>query len=89
MQNRSNALAFLASSLAFAAAAAAKPRNAAVAIMGGLGAMVGTAHAALPEGAAAAITTYETDVVAVFALLISAGIAIFAIRKLGQKMGWL
>lgn len=47
------------------------------------------AHAALPTGAAAAITAYETDVVAVFGLLIAAGIAIFAVRKLGQKMGWL
>lgn len=49
----------------------------------------GAAHAALPAGAAEAITTYETDVVAVFGLLIGAGIAIFAVRKLGQKMGWL
>lgn len=51
---------------------------------------VGTsAHAALPAGAAEAIEAYETDVVTVFGLLIAAGIAIFAVRKLGQKMGWL
>lgn len=48
-----------------------------------------SAHAALPAGAADAITAYETDVVTVFGLLIAAGIAIFAVRKLGQKMGWL
>ena len=48
-----------------------------------------SAMAALPAGAAEAISTYETDVVAVFGLLIAAGIAIFAVRKLGQKMGWL
>ena len=48
-----------------------------------------SAMAALPTGAAEAIETYETDVVAVFGLLIAAGIAIFAVRKLGQKMGWL
>lgn len=53
-------------------------------------ALAGTsAMAALPTGASAAITAYETDVVAVFGLLIAAGIAIFAVRKLGQKMGWL
>lgn len=47
------------------------------------------AMAALPAGAAEAIEAYETDVVTVFGLLIAAGIAIFAVRKLGQKMGWL
>ncbi len=47
------------------------------------------AFAALPTGAADAIEAYETDVVAVFGLLIAAGIAIFAVRKLGSKMGWL
>lgn len=45
--------------------------------------------AALPAGAEAAITTYQTDVVTVIGLMIAAGIAIFAVRKLGQKMGWL
>lgn len=51
---------------------------------------VGTsAMAALPAGAEAAITTYQTDVVTVIGLMIAAGIAIFAVRKLGQKMGWL
>jgi hypothetical protein len=49
----------------------------------------GSAFAALPTGAAEAIDAYRTDVVAVFGLLIAAGIAIFAVRKLGQKMGWL
>lgn len=47
------------------------------------------AMAALPTGAADAITAYQTDTVTVFGLLIAAGIAIFAVRKLGQKMGWL
>lgn len=47
------------------------------------------AHAALPAGAEAAITAYQTDVVTVFGLIIAAGIAIFAVRKLGSKMGWL
>jgi hypothetical protein len=48
-----------------------------------------SAQAALPTGAAEAIAAYETDVVTVFGLLIAAGIAIFAVRKLGSKMGWL
>ena len=46
-------------------------------------------HAAAPAGAAAAITEYQTDVVTVIGLLITAGIAIFAVKKLGAKMGWL
>lgn len=46
-------------------------------------------HAALPTGAAEAIETYETDVVAAIGLMIAAGIAIFAVKKLGSKMGWL
>lgn len=52
-------------------------------------ALVGQAHAALPAGAAEAIEAYETDVVAAIGLLIAAGIAIYAVRKLGSKMGWL
>ena len=60
-----------------------------VALMVGLAMAGSQVHAALPPGAAEAIETYETDVVAVFGLLIAAGIAIFAVRKLGQKMGWL
>lgn len=54
-----------------------------------LAGVAGSAMAALPAGAAEAITAYQTDTVAVFGLLIAAGIAIFAVRKLGQKMGWL
>ena len=50
---------------------------------------VAAAHAELPAGAAAAITTYQTDVVTAVGLVIAAGIAIYAVRKLGQKMGWL
>jgi hypothetical protein len=46
-------------------------------------------HAALPAGAEAAITGYQTDVTTAIGLVIAAGIAIFGLRKLGQKMGWL
>lgn len=55
----------------------------------GLSSVAALAHAALPAGAADAIETYQTDVLAAFALVIAAGIAIYAVRKLGQKMGWL
>ena len=48
-----------------------------------------SAHAALPAGAEAAITTMGTDVVSAIGMVIAAGIAIYAVRKLGSKMGWL
>lgn len=64
-------------------------KNAAAAVAA-LALTAGTAvHAALPAGAETAIEQYETDSVQAFGLLITAGIAIFAVRKLGQKMGWL
>lgn len=47
------------------------------------------AHAELPAGTASAITGYQTDVVTVLGLLIAAGLAIFSVKKLGAKMGWL
>lgn len=52
-------------------------------------ALAGQANAALPEGAAAAITAYQTDVTTAIGLMIAAGIAIYAVRALGRKMGWL
>lgn len=50
---------------------------------------VTAANAAVPDGAAAAITGYQTDTVTVIGLLIAAGIAIMAAQKLGRKMGWI
>lgn len=50
---------------------------------------VTAANAALPDGAAAAIAQVGTDVVAAIGLVIVAGIAIYAAKKLGSKMGWL
>lgn len=52
-------------------------------------AVASQAHAALPDGAAAAISTMGTDVVSAIGLVIAAGIAIYAVKKLGSKMGWL
>lgn len=51
--------------------------------------VLGTAQAALPAGAEAAITGVGTDVVTAIGLVIIAGISIYAAKKLGQKMGWL
>jgi len=48
-----------------------------------------SAMAALPAGASEAIDTYKTDVVAAIGLVIAAGIAVYAVKKLGAKMGWL
>lgn len=45
--------------------------------------------AALPAGAAEAIEAYKDDTLSAIGLVIGAGIAIYAVRKLGQKMGWL
>lgn len=59
------------------------------AALGLSGLSMGSAMAALPEGAAAAISTYQTDVLAALALVIAAGIAIYGLKKLGSKMGWL
>lgn len=48
-----------------------------------------SAYAALPTGAAEAIAQYQTDAVSAIGLLIAAGIAIYAVKKLGSKMGWI
>lgn len=50
---------------------------------------LGGAHAALPEGFAAAVTAYGADVAMGFGLLIAAGLVIFGAQKLGRKLGLL
>lgn len=59
------------------------------AALGLSGLAVSSAMAALPTGAEAAITGYQTDVLAAIGLVIAAGIAIYGLKKLGSKMGWL
>ncbi len=49
----------------------------------------GQAMAALPEAAETEISAYKTDSLAALGLILGAGIAVWALRKLGQKMGWL
>lgn len=60
-----------------------------LAVAGALSTLAASSHAALPEGAATAIAAVGTDVVQAVGLVIAAGIAIYAAKKLGQKMGWL
>lgn len=52
-------------------------------------ATAGAAHAALDPAVTAAVTAYQTDMLALYALLITAGVAIWGAGKLGKKMGWL
>lgn len=64
-------------------------RNPRVATAGALTALAASSHAALPAGAEAAIAGVGTDVVQAVGYVVLAGIAIYAAKKLGQKMGWL
>jgi hypothetical protein len=61
-------------------------RSAAAASMLGL---VASSHAALPAGAEAKIAEVGTDVTTAVGYVTLAGLAIYAAKKLGQKMGWL
>lgn len=48
----------------------------------------GAAHAALPEAVSTEITAYKTDALAAIALIMAAGVAIWGLKKLASKMGW-
>lgn len=60
----------------------------ALAISGAL-VLASQAHAELPEGAATAIGDYKTDALAAIALVMAAGVAIWGLKKLASKLGWL
>lgn len=49
---------------------------------------VGTAHAALPDGASAAITEYKTDALSAIGLVMAAGVAVWGLKRLANKLGW-
>lgn len=51
--------------------------------------VVGAAQAALPAEASTAITTAGTDLLAAIGMVIASMVAVWGLRKLGQKMGWL
>ncbi|WP_142747577.1 major capsid protein [Mycobacterium tuberculosis] len=54
-----------------------------------LAATAGTALAALPDGVTTETTTYKTDALAALGLILAAGVAIWGLKKLGSKLGWL
>jgi hypothetical protein len=85
MQSRSALLAVLASPVAFAGRFASKPRNAAVAIMGGLGALTGTAHAAVDPEILAAITGAGTDLLVVAVAITGIMAALWAAMLIKRK----
>lgn len=47
------------------------------------------AHAAVPEEVTTAVTGAKTDLLAAIGMVIAAMVAVWGLRKLGQKMGWL
>uniref|UniRef100_A0AAU8BAN9 Capsid protein G8P n=1 Tax=Dulem virus 61 TaxID=3145772 RepID=A0AAU8BAN9_9VIRU len=49
---------------------------------------MGTAHAALPANVTTAINDVGTDLATAAGLVITAMVAFWGLRKLGQKMGW-
>ncbi len=49
---------------------------------------ISAAHAELPAGITTAITGYQTDTLAAITAVITAGVVIWALWKLGKKMGW-
>ena len=49
---------------------------------------MGSAHAALPTGVTDAITAAGADLTTAATAVIVALIAFWALRKVGQKMGW-
>lgn len=55
----------------------------------GLSGLAAASHAAVPEGFAAAVTSYGTDTASAIGLLIAAGIVVWGAKKLGQKLGLL
>lgn len=55
-----------------------------------VGALAVTAvNAAVPESVTTEMTAYKTDGLAIIALIMGAGIALWAGKKIGQKFGWL
>lgn len=54
-----------------------------------LAAVAAPAHAALDVGIGTAITAAQTDIMAALGLVIVAMVAVWGLKKLGRKMGWL
>lgn len=52
-------------------------------------AVAGSAHAAVPAAATTAITEAGTDMLTAVGAVITAMVAVWGLKKLGSKMGWL
>ncbi len=50
---------------------------------------VGAVHAAVPAAATTAITEAGTDMLTAVGAVITAMVAVWGLKKLGSKMGWL
>jgi hypothetical protein len=50
---------------------------------------VGSAHAALPVATTTAITDAGADLLTAIGAVITAMVAVWGLKKLGSKMGWL
>jgi hypothetical protein len=48
-----------------------------------------SAHAALPTEVGVSVSTAKTDLLEAIGLVMAAMVAVWGLRKLGQKMGWL
>lgn len=57
----------------------------------GTGALVlaSQAHAALPAAVETEVEAYKDDALAAIGLIMAAGVAIWGLKKLGRKLGWL
>lgn len=49
----------------------------------------GAAHADVPTEVGTAVAAAKTDLLAAIGMVIAAMVAVWGLRKLGQKMGWL
>ena len=56
--------------------------------VGSLGALVGSAQAALPTEATTAITTAGADLLTAIGSVIAVMVSVWGLKKLGNKMGW-
>lgn len=60
-----------------------------VAVQAAALAAVGAAHAALPTEMSTAVDTAKTDLLAAIAMVMAAMVAVWGLRKLASKMGWM
>ncbi len=51
--------------------------------------LVGNAMAALPTEASQAVDDYKTDALAAIGMVMAAGVAIWGLKKLASKLGWI